>query len=61
MKYSALSEGFDTCGGAPRQRSDREKRGVIGYQRQMEIYQSLFRKNGFKVSSTGYFVHCSNS
>lgn len=27
-----------------------------GYKRQMEIYQWLFRKNGFKVSTTGYFV-----
>lgn len=30
----------------------------IGYKRQMEIYQWLFRKNDFKVSSTGYFVYC---
>lgn len=30
----------------------------IGYKRQMEVYQWLFRKNGFKVSSTGYFVYC---
>jgi len=30
----------------------------IGYKRQMEIYQWLFRKNGFQVSSTGYFVYC---
>lgn len=30
----------------------------IGYKRQMEIYQWLFRKNGFAVSSTGYFVYC---
>lgn len=29
-----------------------------GYKRQMEIYQWLFRKNGFKVSNTGYFVYC---
>lgn len=29
-----------------------------GYKRQMEIYQWLFRRNGFKVSSTGYFVYC---
>lgn len=29
-----------------------------GYKRQMEIYQWLFRKNGFNVSSTGYFVYC---
>lgn len=29
----------------------------IGYKRQMEIYQWLFRKNGFKVSDTGYFVY----
>lgn len=28
------------------------------YKRQMEIYQWLFRKNGFKVSATGYFVYC---
>jgi len=27
------------------------------YKRQMEIYQWLFRKNGFKVSETGYFVY----
>ncbi len=30
----------------------------IGYKRQMEIYQWLFRKNDFKVSETGYFVYC---
>jgi len=30
----------------------------IGYKRQMEIYQWLFRKNGFQVSATGYFVYC---
>ena len=30
----------------------------IGYKRQMETYQWLFRKNGFKVSDTGYFVYC---
>ncbi|SRR5258708_206456 len=29
-----------------------------GYKRQMEIYQWLFRENGFKVSDTGYFVYC---
>lgn len=29
-----------------------------GYKRQMEIYQWLFRKNGFAVSETGYFVYC---
>ncbi len=28
------------------------------YKRQMEIYQWLFRKNGFPVSLTGYFVYC---
>ncbi|TSC60998.1 MAG: Uncharacterized protein G01um1014107_155 [Parcubacteria group bacterium Gr01-1014_107] len=27
------------------------------FKRQMEIYQWLFRKNGFKVSDTGYFVY----
>ncbi|PIR44685.1 MAG: hypothetical protein COV10_03255 [Candidatus Vogelbacteria bacterium CG10_big_fil_rev_8_21_14_0_10_51_16] len=30
----------------------------IGYKRQMEVYQWLFRKNDFKVSDTGYFVYC---
>ncbi len=29
----------------------------IGYKRQMEVYQWLLRKNGFKVSNTGYFVY----
>ncbi len=28
-----------------------------GYKRQMEIYQWLFRQNGFTVSPTGYFVY----
>jgi RecB family exonuclease len=28
------------------------------YKRQMEIYQWLFRKRGFMVSNTGYFVYC---
>ncbi len=30
----------------------------ISYKRQMEIYQWLFSKNDFKVSSVGYFVYC---
>ena len=30
----------------------------IGYKRQMEIYQWLFRRNGFAVSPVGYFVYC---
>lgn len=29
-----------------------------GYKRQMEIYQWLLRRVGFKVSNTGYFVYC---
>lgn len=28
-----------------------------GYKRQMEVYQWLLRKNGFKVSDIGYFVY----
>ncbi|MDO8564887.1 MAG: PD-(D/E)XK nuclease family protein [bacterium] len=28
-----------------------------GYKRQMEVYQWLFRQNGFKVSPVGYFVY----
>lgn len=30
----------------------------IAYKRQMEIYQWLFRRNGFSVHPTGYFVYC---
>lgn len=30
----------------------------IGYKRQMEIYQWLFRQNGFAVFPIGYFVYC---
>jgi len=30
----------------------------VGYKRQMEVYQWLFRQNGFSVSDTGYFVYC---
>lgn len=33
----------------------------IGYKRQMEIYQWLFRQNGFEVSATGYFVYCNGN
>ena len=33
----------------------------IGYKRQMEIYQWLFKKNGFKVSDIGYFVYCNGN
>lgn len=32
-----------------------------GYKHQMEVYQWLFRKNGFKVSDTGYFVYANAS
>jgi len=32
-----------------------------GYKRQMEIYQWLFRQNGFNVSDTGYFVYCNGN
>lgn len=34
-----------------------DKEWQIGYKRQMEIYQWLFRMNGFKVNKTGYFVY----
>ena len=30
----------------------------MSYKRQMEFYQYLLRRNGFKVSNTGYFVYC---
>jgi len=35
-----------------------DKEWQDGYKRQMEIYQWLLRKNGLKVSNTGYFVYC---
>lgn len=31
------------------------------YKRQAEIYQWLFRKNGFKVSTRAYFVYCNGN
>lgn len=31
------------------------------YKRQMEVYQWLFRQNGFAVSDTGYFVYANGS
>jgi len=33
----------------------------ISYKRQVEVYQWLFRKNGFKVSNTAYFVYCNGN
>jgi len=30
----------------------------ISYKRQMEVYQWLLRRKGFKVSDVGYFVYC---
>lgn len=35
-----------------------DKEWQISYKRQMEFYQWLLRKNGFKVSNDGYFVYC---
>jgi len=35
-----------------------DKEWQDGYKRQMEIYQWLLRRNGLKVSDTGYFVYC---
>jgi hypothetical protein len=35
-----------------------DKEWQIGYKRQMEIYQWLFRQSGFKVNKTGFFVYC---
>ena len=32
-----------------------------GYKQQMEVYQWLFRRNGFKVSDMGYFVYANAS
>ena len=38
-----------------------EEEWHIGYKRQMEVYQWLLRKSGFKVSDTGYFVYANAS
>lgn len=38
--------------------TDLDKDWQVSYKRQMEIYQWLLRKNGHKVSDTGYFVYC---
>jgi len=35
-----------------------DKEWHASYKRQMEIYQWLFRKNGFSVAKTGYFFYC---
>lgn len=32
-----------------------------GYKRQMEVYQWLLRRKGFRVSDTGYFVYCTGT
>lgn len=36
---------------------DLEGRWQEGYKRQIEVYQWLFRRNGFPVSNIGYFVY----
>lgn len=33
----------------------------VGYRRQIEIYQWLFRRNGFAVSDIGYFVYANGN
>ena len=52
VDYKATSKNGEVSLDAPWQ---------IGYKRQMEIYQWLFRKNGFDVSDTGYFVYCNGN
>jgi CRISPR/Cas system-associated exonuclease Cas4 (RecB family) len=32
-----------------------------GYKRQLEVYQWLLRRNGHRVSRTGYFVYCNGT
>jgi ATP-dependent exoDNAse (exonuclease V) beta subunit len=49
VDYKATSKNGEVSLDAPWQ---------ISYKRQMEVYQWLLRKNGFKVSDTGYFVYC---
>ena len=52
VDYKATSKNGDVSLDAPWQ---------VAYKRQMEIYQWLFIKNGFKVSPTGYFVYCNGN
>lgn len=52
VDYKSTSKGSDI---------DLNSEWQIGYKRQMEIYQFLVRKNGFKVSNTGYFVYANGS
>lgn len=49
VDYKATSKNSDVS-------LDAEWQG--GYKRQVEMYQYLLRKNGFKVSNTAYFVYC---
>ncbi len=48
VDYKATSKAGEVSLDAPWQ---------IGYKRQMEVYQWLLRRNGLKVSDTGYFVY----
>jgi hypothetical protein len=49
VDYKATSKNDEVSLDAPWQ---------IGYKRQVEIYQWLFRKNGFMVNPIAYFVYC---
>lgn len=49
VDYKATAENGEVSIDAPWQNS---------YKRQIEVYQWLFRRNGFQVSDTGYFVYC---
>ena len=49
MDYKATSKKGDVSLDAPWQ---------ISYKRQVEIYQWLFKKNGFDVEDMTYFVYC---
>jgi len=49
VDYKATSKNGEVSLDAPWQ---------ITYKRQIEVYQWLFRKNGFNVSNTAYFVYC---
>lgn len=50
VDYKATSKDAQIC--------ELDQDWQIGYKRQMEMYQWLLRKNGLKVSDTGYFVYC---
>lgn len=58
-KGSLIIADYKATGGKDEVTLDEEWK--IVYKRQMEVYQWLFRQNGFEVEDTGYFVYANAS